>query len=118
MKQEPISKPEYVSRVLKRYTGLAETPARYSRIDRRLAEDLYEKQIELEEVEAAMILASARRLLRSPDAPKLGPIRSLHYFLPLIEEVKSVPISAGYIDYLRDKLAAFEKSGQIRVYKA
>lgn len=118
MKPDAISKPEYVARVLKLYTGLAETPARYSRIDRRLAEELHEKPIGLEEVEAAMILATARRLMRSADAPKLGPIRSLHYFLPLIEEVRSVPISAGYIEYLRGKLAALEESGQLRPYKA
>jgi hypothetical protein len=110
MKGSAIEREEYVSRVLSLYLGLAETPARSSRLDRRLAEELYEKRIELEEVEAAMILASARRLLRSPEAPILGPIRSLHYFLPVIDEVRSVPISADYIEYLRGKLAAFEES--------
>jgi hypothetical protein len=110
MKCGAIEREEYVSRVLNLYLGLAETPARSSRLDRRLAEELYEKQVEIEEVEAAMILASARRLLRSADALKLGPIRSLHYFLPVIEEVRSVPVSADYIQYLRGKLAAFEES--------
>jgi hypothetical protein len=108
MKQEAVSKSEYVERILKLYTGLAETPTRYSRLDRRLAEELYEKGIALEEVEAAMLLASARRLLRSKDAPKLGPIRSLHYFLPVIEEVRQQPLSAGYLEYLGRKLAALE----------
>lgn len=108
MKGKAISKEEYVSRVLMLYLGLAETPGRSSRLDRRLAEELYEKQIEIEEVEAAMILASARRSLRSADAPILGPIRSLHYFLPVIDEVRSVPVSADYIEYLRGRLAAFE----------
>jgi hypothetical protein len=111
MKGSAIKREEYVSRVLSLYLGLAETPSRWSRLDRRLAEELYEKQIEIEEIEAAMILASARRLLRSADAPKLGPIRSLHYFLPVIEEVRSVPVSADYIEYLRGKLAAFENGG-------
>lgn len=111
MKQKPTSKPEYVEQVLKLYLGLSETPARYSRLDRRLAEDLYEKGIELEEVGAAMILATARRLLRSKDAPRLGQIRSLHYFLPVIEEVRSVPISSDYIEYLRRKLAALQPTG-------
>jgi hypothetical protein len=110
MKGAAIEREEYVSRVLNLYLGLAETPARSSRLDRRLAEDLYEKQIEIEEVEAAMILASARRLLRSANAPKLGPIRSLHYFLPVIEEVRIVPASCDYIEYLRGKLAAFKES--------
>jgi len=116
MKCGAIEREEYVSRVLSLYLGLAETPARSSRLDRRLAEELYEKQIEIEEVEAAMILTSARRLLRSPDAPRLGPIRSLHYFLPVIDEVRSVPVSAEYIQYLRGKLAAFE-AGRFRTYK-
>src|SRR5262245_48574246 len=110
-----IEREEYVSRVLNLYLELAETPARWSRLDRRLAEGLYEKQIGLEEVESAMILASARRLLRSADAPKLGPIRSLHYFLPVIDEVRSVPVSADYIQYLRSKLAAFEE-GRLKAY--
>lgn len=116
MKDATSEREEYVSRVLKLYLGLAETPGRASRPDRRLAEELYEKQIELGEVEAAMILASARRLLRSADAPRLGPIRSLHYFLPVIEEVRRVPVSADYIEYLRGKLAAFEE-GRLRPYK-
>ena len=111
MKGATSEREEYVSRVLRLYLGLAETPRRSSRLDRRLAEDLYDKQVKLEEVEAAMILASARRLLRSADAPKLGPIRSLHYFLPVIDEVRSVPVSADYVQYLRGKLpSALEES--------
>jgi hypothetical protein len=117
MKGATLEREEYVSGVLRLYLSLAETPGRASRLDRRLAEELYEKQIKLEEVEAAMILASARRLLRSPDAPKLGPIRSLHYFLPVIDEVRSVSVSADYIAYLRGKLAAFEE-GRLKPYKA
>jgi len=109
MKGAAIEREEYVSRVFRLYLGPAETPTRWSRLDRRLAEELYEKRIKLEEIEAAMILASARRLLRSADAPILGPIRSLHYFLPVIDEVRSVPVSAGYMQYLRGKLAPFEK---------
>jgi hypothetical protein len=117
MKQNSISKPRYVARVLSLYTGLAETPTKSSRIDKRLAEELYDKQIALDEVEAAMILATGRRLMRCADAPTLGPIRSLHYFLPLIEEIRSAPISADYIEYLRRKMATLEQRGQIRPYK-
>jgi hypothetical protein len=108
VKPPAVSKSDYVRRVLKLYLGLTETPTRDSRLDRRLAEDLYDNQIELEQVEAALILASARRLLRSSTAPKLGPIRSLHYFVPVIEEIRSAPISPNYIAYLRRKLAALQ----------
>lgn len=108
MKPNNISKSDYVRLVLHLYLTLDETPLRHSRLDRRLAEELYDKQIELEHVEAALILASARRLLRSSHAPKLGPIRSLHYFVPVIEEVRSFPISPDYIAYLRRKLAEIQ----------
>jgi hypothetical protein len=34
-----------------------------------------------------LVLAAARRLIRPTDRPPLGTIRSLAYFLPVIEEV-------------------------------
>ena len=43
--------------------------------------------IPLTTVETALLLASLRRANRRPDALPLGPIRSLHYFLPVIEEL-------------------------------
>jgi hypothetical protein len=105
VKEREVSKSAYVVEVLHLYLSMAETPTRHSRLDRQLAENFYEQQIKLEAVEAALILASARRLLRSSEAPKLGPIRSLHYFVPVIEEVRQSAISADYIAYLRRKMA-------------
>lgn len=98
------AKADYVKRLLALYLGLAETPARASRIDRRLAEELFEKQIAFEEIEAALYLAVGRRLMREEGAPALGPIRSLHYFLPVLEEIKQMPLSAEYRNYLRSKV--------------
>jgi len=112
MNSPPLSKLDYMEQVLKLYIGLAETPARYSRVDRRLAEDLYQKQIAFEDVETAMYLAIARRLIRDENGPKLGPIRSLHYFLPLIEEVRSTPLSPEYRKYLRGKVTAFQNKNR------
>jgi hypothetical protein len=48
---------------------------------------------------------------------KKGPIRSLHYFLPVIDEVRNLPVSADYIQYLHSKLATFEK-GRRSPYQA
>ena len=106
MNQERVSRQAYIERVLQLYRQAPETPARSSRLDRCLAEEFYERQVEIEEVEAAILLATARRSLRSPDAPKLGPIRSLHYFAPVIEEIRSNPLSESYLEYLRQKLSA------------
>ena len=105
MSQEQAHRQAYVERVLQLYQQTPETPARHSRLDRRLAAEFYERGVKLEEIEAAILLATARRLLRSPQAPKLGPIRSLHYFAPVIEEVRSNPLSESYLKYLRWKLA-------------
>jgi hypothetical protein len=52
------------------------------------------------------LLASVRRAARRPDAIPLEPIRSLHYFLPVIEELLHTPLHHGdaYLAYLRSKI--------------
>jgi hypothetical protein len=52
-------------------------------------------------------LATVRRCLRDPALPPLSPIRSLHYFVPLLEEVQATPLAPEYVQYLRGKLATF-----------
>lgn len=95
----------YVQQVLARYLALPHTPARYSRLDRQLAEQLWTRGVRVQDLEAAMLLATGRRLLRSPQMPPLGPIRSLHYFLPVLEEVTRQPLPESYLHYLRRKVA-------------
>jgi hypothetical protein len=67
---------------------------------------LWEREVPLRIVEAAFLLASARRAARRPDAIPLGPIRSLHYFLPVIQELLHTPLHHGdaYLAYLRSKV--------------
>jgi hypothetical protein len=114
MSQERTSRQAYVDRVLELYRQAPETPARISQLDRHLDGEFYERQVGLEEVEAVILLATARRLLRNPLAPKLGPIRSLHYFVPVIEELQSTPVSESYLEYLRQKLEGQWPSGKFR----
>ena len=52
-------------------------------------------------VENALVLAAARRIVRSPDAPALQPERSLHYVMPVIDEVLEVRVSQDYYRYLQ-----------------
>lgn len=94
----------YVKTVLDLYLYLPQTPARFSRSDYALALKLFENSLPLSTVESALLLASARRLYRPADASPLGSIRSLHYFLPVIEEITQQPLPSGYLDYLRHKL--------------
>lgn len=92
---------EFVSRVLALYLGLPDVAARRaSRIDRHLAATLFHRGITLEQIEAAMLLAHLRRAASSTPLPH---IRSLHYFIPVITEITSEPLSPEWLVYLRRK---------------
>jgi hypothetical protein len=55
-------------------------------------------------IENALVLAATRRLIRPADAPPLATIRSLAYFLPVIEEVLELRVTPDYFQHLRRKL--------------
>jgi hypothetical protein len=95
---------EYVRQVLEAYRKTPGTMGTARRPDRMLAAQLQQRGISVRVVENALVLAAARRLLRPPDAPPLGTIRSLAYFLPVLEEVLELRVSPDYFQYLRHKL--------------
>jgi hypothetical protein len=99
-----ISKPDYVRRILEAYRLTPGTSGVIRRNDRLLAANLYDRGIEPLLVENALVLAAARRLLRDPTATPLQPIRSLHYLIPVIEEVRHLFVSQDYFRYLRYRL--------------
>ena len=94
----------YIKQVLEFYRGTPGTPGRVRREDRLLVADLHERGIALSTLEAAFILAAARRCFRPPDARPLAPIRSMYYFIPVIEEILANPLDAAYIAYLKSKI--------------
>lgn len=94
----------YVAAVLTLYLDLPDTPLRPSRLDQSLACKLHEQAVPLLLIESALLLATLRRLSRPSDLPPLPKIRSLAYFLPIIEELQGQPLPDGYLDYLRLKL--------------
>lgn len=96
----------FVETVLALYRKLPDTPNRHSRYDRHLAAQLHQQLVPLALIEAAFLLATASRLLRDPSLPPLCPIRSLHYFLPVIQELRDQPPAPSYLEYLRRKLAS------------
>lgn len=99
----------YIKRILDFYLALPDTPQRFSRHDRQLAQQLCENNINADAVENAMLLATLRRSRRKPDDPPLGPIRSMHYFRNVIQEVLQDPLPAGYAEYMRRSLAKAPK---------
>ena len=94
----------YASAVIALYLEQPQTPMRASQADHALALRLDKDGVRLETIEAALLLGSLRRLLRPKDAAPLSPIRSLAYFLPVIEELVQNPSPGNYLDYLRLKL--------------
>ena len=95
---------EYIRRVLEAYRKTPGTMGTVRRADRILAAQLYQRGLSVKVIENALVLAATRRLIRPADAPPLGTIRSLAYFLPVIEEVLELRVSPDYFDYLRHKL--------------
>jgi hypothetical protein len=69
-----------------------------------LAVQLFQRGVSVRVIENALVLAAARRLMRPADASPLGTIRSLAYFMPVIEEVLDLRVNPDYFQYLRHKL--------------
>jgi len=101
----PPERDLYIRHVLDQYRQLPGTLGYVRRSDRRLAEQLHARGVPLSLVEAAFALATTRRLLRSTDAEPLEPVRTMHYFSPVIAELREQPPGPDYLRYLQGKLA-------------
>ena len=104
MDQNPANQDEYVRQVLDAYRKTPGTMGTVRRPDRLLAAQLHQRGVPLAAVENALVLAAARRLTRPADSAPLGTIRSLAYFLPVIDEVLSLRVNPDYFRYLRQKV--------------
>ena len=107
----------YVHAVIARYRRVIGPGVRVRRNDRRLATDLHRRGVSLAVVETALLLATARRGARPPEAPPLAPVRSLHYFLPVVEELLQSPPPDDYLCYLREtagEMIGYEVDAQHR----
>lgn len=100
----PTDPAAYIAAVLALYIDLPDTPLRVNVSDHAVAQRFCENGIPLTLVETALLLASLRRRCRPPQAPPLPPIRSLAYFQPVIEELRTNPVHESYIEYLRLKI--------------
>ena len=97
----------FVRAVLDLFLQLPLSAARRpSRNDRSLAGQLFDRRVPFELIQAALLLATLRRSTRPPEAPLLPPIRSLHYFVPVIDELLASPPDPDYVRYLHHRLRA------------
>ena len=97
---------DYVRRLVEAYRMTPGTCGVVRRPDRLLAARLHERGVPIEIVENALVLAAARRMTRPAGAPPLAVIRSLAYFLPVIEEVQTLTAGQEYFQHLRNRLAS------------
>lgn len=95
-----IDREQYVRQTLEGYRTTPTACGQVRHSDRDLAARLFQLRIPFTAIEAAFILAAARRTYRPPERPPLPPIRSLRYFLPIIREVLDKPVDPGHISYL------------------
>jgi hypothetical protein len=96
----------YVDQLLDLYRRTPGTTGHVRPADRSLAACLASRGIPLGTVRDALLLAVARRTLRPDQAPPLPPIRSLHYILPILDELLADPPDPGYLHYLHYRLAS------------
>jgi hypothetical protein len=102
--QSRAGQEEYIRQVLDAYRKTPGTTGTARRPDRLVADRLHQRGVPLTVVENALVLTAARRMIRPAGSPPLGTIRSLAYFLPVIEEVLSLPVNPDYFRYLRHKI--------------
>jgi len=112
-----MNQQDYVQAVLDTYVSLPSAPERPRRDDRYLATKLYRQGVPLLEFECALLLGCARRELQEHDEP-VQPIRSLRYFVPVLEEVQQQSLDAGYVRYLRGKLSGLVRPKPTRTQQA
>jgi hypothetical protein len=110
MDKPPSGREDYVRKVLEAYRNTPGTCGNLRRSDRLLAIQLYQRGIPLNKVENALVLAAVRRLIRPTDAPPLTTVRSLAYFMPIIEEVLETEVGEEYFQYARQKLHRLHSS--------
>ena len=110
MDKPPSGHEDYVRKVLQAYRNTPGTCGNLRRSDRLLAIQLYQRGIPLNKVENALVLAAVRRLIRPTDAPPLTTVRSLAYFMPIIEEVLETEVGEEYFQYARQKLRRLHSS--------
>jgi hypothetical protein len=101
---------EFSHRVLEAYRATPGTCGLIRRPDRILAAQLHERGVPLTVVENALALAAVRRMIRPNGAAPLAPVRSLAYFLPVIDEVLATDVDPRYYQHVRSKLQRLTSS--------
>lgn len=100
---------EYVECVKRSFLAHPIVRSSFGAADRRLARDLYDQGTPFQQVERALLLGLARKYTSWLNLKRGLAITSLHYFLPVLEEVQHTQVSDGYWTYLKLRLDHYRK---------
>lgn len=94
----------YVSEIIRLYRATPTVLGRVRAADHMLARRLYDERVPIYAVRNALILGAARRVLHNGFSTPMPPVRSLHYFVPLVREVMDRPPGYREMEQLVDQL--------------
>lgn len=100
----------FISEVRKILQARACIRPSFSTADEILARQWFERGVALERVERAILMGCARKYVSWRNNQSFGPIATLRYFEPILEELADLPkVSPDYWDYLRSRIDRMEK---------
>ncbi len=102
----------YIDRVRQLFLSRACVQGTFGSSDEKLAADLYQRHVPLEQIERAYLLGCARKYIALLNHPGATLISSLHYFSALLSEVLELKVSPDYWSYLSHKLDRLEQRWQ------
>jgi hypothetical protein len=94
----------YVAEVIRLYRATPTVVGHVRHADRVLARRLYDQGVPLYVLRDALVLGAARRVMHNGFSTPMPPVRSLHYFVPLVREVLDRPPGYREMERLADQL--------------
>lgn len=95
---------QYVDEVIRLYRATPTVLGEVRRADRLLARRLFDQRIPIHVIRNALVVGAARRVLHNGFSSPMPPVRSLHYFVPLVREVLDRPPGYREIEQLVESL--------------
>jgi hypothetical protein len=105
----------FVEEVKKLFLEVVPEVTSLTAADHRLACRWFSQRIPLPLLEKAFLLGSARKQVTRINRKGDPPIRSLHYFPPLLEEVRQLEVGENYWNHLRRQLQRLAQSPPARL---
>jgi hypothetical protein len=99
----------YVGEVRRMLVAQACVRCSFTTADERLARDLDQRGVSLEQLQRAIWLGCARKYVAMLNGQPPMPITSLRYFSGLVEEVLQTQVSDSYWQYIRSKAVQLER---------